>query len=54
MPYFLASVVASLLSWLVEHSLPDLPGTGIPTVVGFLVWVVAFYFAKQYLNELRR
>jgi hypothetical protein len=52
-PNFLAMAVASLLSWLVEHSLPALPGTGIPALLGSLVWIVAFYFARRYLSELR-
>jgi hypothetical protein len=52
-PNFLAMAVASLLAWLVEHSLPALPGTGIPAILGFLVWIVSFHLAKRHLSELR-
>ena len=49
----LATLIASLVGWLVESPARTILGAGTSTAVSFVVGVVAFFFAKQFVSALR-
>jgi hypothetical protein len=49
----MAMLVASLLAWLVESPVRALLGVGASMFVSFAVGTVAFFVAKQFVNDLR-
>jgi hypothetical protein len=53
MPTFVAMLIASLAGWLVEGPVRAILGPLTSIAVSFLVSVVAFFYAKRFVSDLR-
>jgi hypothetical protein len=53
MPSLTAFVVATLMAWIVRGALPAPEGMPLPLLIAGVVWLVAFYFVRRWLAELR-
>ena len=53
MPTLVAMLIASLAGWLVEGPVHAVLGSVYSMAASFIVSVVAFFFAKQFLSDLR-
>jgi len=52
-PTLLATVVASLASWLADGLLRPQAGVYASTVISLVTGIVSFHFAKRFVTELR-
>ena len=53
MPTFMAIIIATALAWLVQHASFGIGSVPVKALLGFIVWLGAFYFAKRFLSQLR-
>jgi hypothetical protein len=53
MPTLIAAVIASLAAWLVEAPTRAMLGSGASVAASLVVGAVAFFFAKQFVSDLR-
>lgn len=53
MPTFMAVIIATTLAWIVEHASFSMGSVPVKALLGLIVWLVAFYFAKRFLSLLR-
>jgi uncharacterized membrane protein YjjB (DUF3815 family) len=53
MPSLVAMLIASLAGWLVESPVRAMLGPIASTVASLVVGAVAFFYAKQFISDLR-
>ena len=53
MPTFLAIILATALAWVVGHASFGIGSPRVQALLGFIVWLVAFYLTKRLLSHLR-
>ena len=53
MPTFMALVVATLVAWSVESTIPNPVGVRLSAVAALFVWVGAFLLTRKLLLDLR-
>jgi hypothetical protein len=52
-PSFVAFIVATLVAWSVRGTMPAPAGHVLPSLIALLFWIVAFWFVRRWLSELR-